>query len=77
MDDRKTESNEQVAESTGQLMRAPQVAQMLGVSVPRAYAVMAAGQIPVVRIGRSVRVSRKHLERWIEEQSAQSTRTTA
>lgn len=55
-----------------ELIRADRVAKMLGVSVPRAYAVMASGLIPTVRLGRSVRVSRKQLERWIEEKSAAS-----
>jgi excisionase family DNA binding protein len=55
-----------------ELIRADRVAKMLGVSVPRAYAVMAQGRIPTVRIGRSVRVSRRQLERWIEAQSAAS-----
>ena len=55
-----------------ELLRADRVAVILGVSVPRAYARMAAGQIPTVRIGRSVRVSRRALEKWIEEQSRDS-----
>ncbi len=55
-----------------ELLRADRVAAILGVSVPRAYARMAAGQVPTVRIGRSVRVSKRALEKWIAEQSRDS-----
>lgn len=34
----------------------------------RAYELVADGEIPAVKIGRSVRVSRKELERWLENQ---------
>jgi len=30
------------------------------------YALVASGQVPVIRIGRSIRVVRKELEGWVE-----------
>lgn len=58
--------------ATDEMLRARDVARIFRVSEPQAYAMMSAGKIPTVRLGRSVRVSRKQLERWIEEQSAAS-----
>jgi excisionase family DNA binding protein len=55
-----------------ELWTAKEVAGYFRVSTPRAYALMASGQIPLVRIGRSVRVSRRELEKWIQEQSLRS-----
>ncbi len=55
-----------------EMLRARDVARIFRVSEPQAYAMMSAGRIPVVRLGRSVRVSRRQLERWIEEQSTAS-----
>jgi excisionase family DNA binding protein len=60
------------ADDADELLRAPEVARFLRVTPSRAYQVMASGQIPVVRIGRSVRVSRRQLEAWIERQSQDS-----
>ena len=40
----------------------------LRIARSRAYELVAEGEIPSVRIGRSVRVSRRELERWLEEQ---------
>lgn len=48
------------------LLRAPEVAERLGVSPNRAYALMASGDLPgVVRLGRSVRLPADALERFI------------
>lgn len=55
-----------------EMLRARDIARIFRVSEPQAYAMMSAGKIPTVRLGRSVRVSRRQLERWIEEQSAAS-----
>lgn len=54
------------------LLDADDIARIFRKSKPRAYALMASGKIPTVRIGRSVRVSKRELERWIQEQSEQS-----
>ncbi len=53
------------------LLRDYEVAAILNVSKSTAYALMAGGTLPgVVRIGRSIRLSREALERWVREQAA-------
>jgi excisionase family DNA binding protein len=49
-------------------LKVPEVAQELRIARSRAYELVANGTIPAVKIGRSVRVSRKELERWLEDQ---------
>lgn len=49
-------------------LKVPEVAELLRVARSRAYELVADGEIPAVKIGRSVRVSRKELDRWLEGQ---------
>ena len=49
-------------------LKVPEVAQVLRIARSRAYELVGKGEIPSVRIGRSVRVSRRELDRWLEEQ---------
>jgi putative molybdopterin biosynthesis protein len=49
-------------------LKVPEVAAELRIARSRAYDLVADGEIPAVRIGRSVRVSRKELDRWLEGQ---------
>ena len=49
-------------------LKVPEVAQILRIARSRAYELVAGGEIPSVRIGRSVRVKRAELDRWLEEQ---------
>ncbi len=49
-------------------LKVPEVARVLRIARSRAYELVADGEIPSVRIGRSVRVSRRELERWLEGQ---------
>ena len=51
-----------------QFLKVPEIAEELRIARSRAYELVANGTIPAVKIGRSVRVSRKELERWLEEQ---------
>ncbi len=44
-------------------LKVPEVAEVLRIACRRAYELAAEGEIPSVRIGRSVTVSRKELER--------------
>jgi excisionase family DNA binding protein len=53
------------------LLRATEVADLLGVSRAKAYELMASETIPTLRIGRSVRVPRAALEAWIESNTRQ------
>ena len=48
------------------LLRIPEVAQMLDVSVQRAYELARTDMLPVVRVGRQVRVHPEKLQKWIE-----------
>lgn len=55
-------------------LKVPEVAQLLRIARSRAYELVSSGEIPSVRIGRSVRVSRKELDRWLEEQRQPNAR---
>ena len=48
-------------------LKVPEVAEELRIARSRAYELVADGEIPAVKIGRSVRVSRKELNRWLEK----------
>lgn len=54
-------------------LKVPEVAEILRIARSRAYEMVAEGKIPSVRIGRSVRVNRIELDRWLEEQRYGST----
>ncbi len=58
----------QTAQETAELLllTVPQVAQILQIARGRAYELVADGQIPSIRLGRSVRVPRTALVGWIE-----------
>jgi excisionase family DNA binding protein len=56
------------------LLRAGEVAKLLGLGRSTVFALLAAGELPVVRIGRSVRVPRAALERWIDERTDHTQR---
>lgn len=53
-------------EQRREYLKVPEVAEMLQIARSRAYELVGNGEIPSVRIGRSLRVSRKELERWLE-----------
>jgi excisionase family DNA binding protein len=55
-------------ESQHEYLKVPEVAEILRIARSRAYELVAEGQIPAVRIGRSVRVPRDELDRWLAEQ---------
>ena len=50
-------------------LKVPEVAKVLRIARSRAYELVADGEIPAVKIGRSVRVSRRELDRWLKSQS--------
>lgn len=54
-------------EQQHEYLKVPEVAEMLRIARSRAYELVADEKIPSVRIGRSVRVSRRELEKWLEE----------
>ena len=58
------------ASSATLLLRVTEAARLLGVSRSTLYQLIAKGEIPVVRLGRSVRVVRQELERRVQFHSA-------
>jgi excisionase family DNA binding protein len=57
------------------LLTAEQVAEILQISRSFAYALMRRGEIPTVRMGRSVRVRPQDLEKYIESNIHNPTST--
>lgn len=55
-------------------LKVPEVARIIRVARSRAYELVGSGEIPSVRIGRSVRISRRELDRWLEEKRQPSER---
>ncbi len=51
------------------LLRAGEVAKLLGLGRSTVFALLAGGELPVIRIGRSVRVPRVALEHWIDQRT--------
>lgn len=57
-----------------ELLRAREVAARLNVSRSAAYALMANGTLPVIKLGpRSIRVPRRALDSWIEARTLASS----
>lgn len=53
------------------LLRTEEVAELLNISKSKVYELLASGKLPCVRIDRSVRISRRALERWIAEREGE------
>ena len=51
------------------LLRCEEVAKRLGLCRAKVYAMAASGELPTVRVGRSVRIPVKALELWVERQT--------
>ena len=58
------------------LLRPAEVATTLGISRSKVFELLAAGELPVVRIGRATRVVRQELERWIDDQTSWEPRAS-
>ena len=48
------------------LLRPDQAARMLAISRSKVYSLLAQGDLPVLRVGASVRIPRMALEAWIQ-----------
>ena len=48
------------------LVSIPDAAAQLAISRSKAYQLVAAGELPVLRIGRSARIRREDLEAWVQ-----------
>jgi excisionase family DNA binding protein len=49
-------------------LKVPEVAEVLSIARSRAYELVGSGEIPSIRIGRSVRVNRGESDAWLERQ---------
>jgi excisionase family DNA binding protein len=47
------------------LLRAVEVSRLLGLSRSQVYEMMGDGRLPIIRIGRSIRVPKRALSEWI------------
>lgn len=54
------------------LLRPSEVADSLGIGRSKTYALIAAGTLPSIKVGASVRVPVAELRAWIEQQSSQT-----
>lgn len=54
------------------LLTVPEAAQLLRISRNLAYELVAQHQLPCVRLGRTIRIPRDSLERWIRERAEES-----
>ena len=52
-----------------QLLRAEEAAHLLGIGRTKIYEMIARGEVPVLRIGRLVRVPQHALEAWIADRT--------
>ena len=57
------------------VLRMPEAARALGISRSQIYSLAARGEIPIVRIGASLRVPAAALDRWLEENTVGGSRT--
>jgi excisionase family DNA binding protein len=58
-----------VVEMRVELLRVEEAARVLQIGRTKVYELIGAGGLPVIRIGRSVRIPRRGLERWIAERT--------
>ncbi len=56
------------------LLRPREVTELLGLSRSRVYELLCQGQLPSVRIGRSIRVPSRALTEWVEKQQLEQQR---
>lgn len=57
-----------VIEVRTELLRVEEAAKVLGVGRTKVYELIGRGEMPVVRIGRCVRIPRETLAQWIRDQ---------
>ena len=69
-DARRHDDRRAVTSRPSMLLTARDVEAELQLGRTRTYELLRSGQIPVIRLGRAVRVSREWLEQWIAEQTS-------
>lgn len=62
---------------TNKLLKPHEIAERLNVSIPQVYAMIRNGDLPVVRIGRCVRVREIDLEKYIQNNLEQNYKNQA
>jgi excisionase family DNA binding protein len=60
-----------------ELLRPGDVSADLGVTTGRVYQLIAAGEIPHVRVGNSIRIPREAWQRWLAAQNRLAEASTA
>ena len=55
------------------LLRIPEVMSMLGLGRTKIYELIATRELPVIRVGKAVRISIVALEKWIEERQREDS----
>ena len=53
------------------LLNVAAAAKLLSLGRTKMYALIAAGDVPVIRLGRSVRVPTSSLKKWVEDRAKQ------
>lgn len=61
------------SDEAAELLRPEDAARLLSIGRSKLYALLAAGELPTIRIGRSVRVPRRGLEAWIAQNTVSGT----
>jgi excisionase family DNA binding protein len=56
-----------------ELLRVPEAARLLNISRAKAYSLIAEGGLPVVKVGASIRIPRRRLLAWLEENTREVT----
>ncbi|MCZ2109417.1 MAG: helix-turn-helix domain-containing protein [Dehalococcoidia bacterium] len=64
-------NNHQFTDLAADLLTVPETARILRISRNLAYELVARNEIPAIRLGRVIRVSRYSLNEWIASQAAQ------
>lgn len=55
------------------LLKPSEAAEMLGVGRSKVYAMLASGELPILRVGSLVRVPTEALRHWVEERTGSSS----
>ena len=54
------------------LMRPKEAAEALGLGLSKTYALLASGELPSIKVGRSIRISVAELHDWVRARQEQS-----
>lgn len=65
--ERNTQTLDGTVEAERLLLKPAEVAATLGIGRSKVYEMLRTGEIPSLRIGKAIRVSRKALEKWVAE----------